>query len=673
MSPIIQFIILFGLFYIWLPLLIFGWNKLNDKKKTPKKIQNSKDAAIPHKTFIEKLKLWQTFGIKRSTMKVLIAALYLVIPAIVSAVFVFALDSFFMGVLAIIIAYWLYILILYFVIRSQYNTELKLKNNILVFKRSNMGAVSSSSDVFSHGQEFTITRWDDEQYPAEIRFEIPATYDKIKRGSNFISEFSQRFSKGKVWIAKEQETFDDDNDWVTLIREQFVNAEQKKLIINLLEMKRQSMGLVDPSATVYTHQSEFEILEWSEDLRPEKMRMYLPVGFDPMRKETFLDNLSTGFGNGRPWEVDNEDKDFPGWNSDKLVATLKLEAPLPTKAMWDEKWIKNDVVQWSFFPLGLGSKGGVPFVDPDTKEEVRLVGFDVNGAQQKWCQKNDVYADGDLLPAPHAIMAGVTGGGKSVCQRNVILGCLTRPKDWLLMIVDMKKVEGAMWRKYGVIVATTYAEAAAVLQIAQSEMMRRFEEMERRGINNWADMPESEKGPAIMVNVDEAAELLAPIKGKSEEDQANLEFQTQCLFCMESIARLGRAAMVHLLVAAQRPDSTVISMQIRQNCPVRIAAGSLPATISQMTFESNFGATVPSNPRGRVGIRVHSATPNRIQGFFADESWLDEYLENNSLETNIYGSAEMVRKYDENMKMAELGVDEMSQEEYEELEALYGE
>ena len=114
-----------------------------------------------------------------------------------------------------------------------------------------------------------------------------------------------------------------------------------------------------------------------------------------------------------------------------------------------------------------------------------------------------------------------------------------RPKHWLLFIVDMKKVEGAMWRKYGVPVATTYEDAAALCNYAQVTMMERFEEMEKRGINNWADMPEDLRGPAIMVNVDEIAELLAPIKGKSDEDKINADYQAQMSNCLDQSLVLG--------------------------------------------------------------------------------------------------------------------------------------
>lgn len=329
---------------------------------------------------------------------------------------------------------------------------------------------------------------------------------------------------------------------------------------------------------------------------------------------------------------------------------ISLEAPLPRIAMWDPKYLENDLIQWSFFPLGLASKWGVPIPNEETGEVDRVVGFDVNGTQGKFMDKNGIPKNSDIMPSPHAILAGVTGGGKSVMQRNVILSCLMRPKNWMLCIIDMKKVEGAMWRKYGVPVATTYEDAAILLNWAQATMMERFEEMEKRGLNNWSQMPDNERGQAIMVNVDEISELLAPIKGKSDEQKEQAELQAQCQSAIESIARLGRAAMVHLIIAGQRPDSEVVSMQIRQNCPTRLAAGALPGTIAGMVFEADasFASTLPSNPQGRCAMKIHSATPNKFQGFFCSEEWFDEYLAERGIDENIYGSSVMREQYEEN-------------------------
>lgn len=414
-------------------------------------------------------------------------------------------------------------------------------------------------------------------------------------------------------------------------------TEKDTLITRMLEFKRANMGYVSKDVSIFNYQQEFEILEYDkEDKKPSKLRIYLPVTFDPINKDSFIGKLSIQFGRGRPFELDETDKDYPGWDPDKGVATLLLVEPLPTKAMWKASYITHPDVQWSFFPLGLGSRGGLPIKDLETGEEIHLIGYDVDGAQKDYCDKNNIPVGLDIIASPHSLGAGVTGGGKSVSQNNIINSCLMRPNDWLLFGIDMKKVELGKLRRFGVPVATTYKDAADVATFVQKIMLDRFETMERLNINNWAKMPEKDRGPAIMLMVDEVSELLAPVKGKSEEAKQIAEYQEQTQAALESIARLGRAARVVMTIWGQRPDATVVSMQIRQNCPTRLASGNLPQTISQMVFESTEGNRVPGNPKGRMLIKTHSAPPIHFQGFFADSEWITEYLKENNLPMNVY-------------------------------------
>lgn len=402
---------------------------------------------------------------------------------------------------------------------------------------------------------------------------------------------------------------------------------QQKFLTRMIDFKRSQMGLIDKNATIYNYSKDYEILEWSEDRRrPQKLRIFLPVTFDPIRQDEFLEAFSIRFGGGRPYELDMNDKDYPGLDVDNGVETVVLEKALPNKADWEEWYITHPDVQWSFFPLGLGSKGGIPIKNPETGEVVRLIGYDMDGAQEKYCKKNGIEIGSDIIAAPHSLGAGVTGGGKSVSQNNIINACLMRPKDWILFGIDMKKVELGKLRQHGVPVATTYQDAATLATFVQKIMIDRFEIMEARGINSWEDMPEDERGPAIMLMVDEVSELLAPVKGKSDEAKEIQEAQELVSSALESIARLGRAAMVVQTIWGQRPDSTVVSMQIRQNSPVRLSAGNLPSTISQMIYESTVGARVPGNPKGRMMIKIHSSKPNMFQGFFANSKWIVNYL-----------------------------------------------
>lgn len=659
-------IVVFVLFYV-LPALWF-WLVAQMKAELTGKTQLKKLKDKPEDlTLKEKISKWRNYSFKRSDKKILSIILYLGFP-LINALLSWFLYGIVWGILLDIVLYIIYVVIINKLIAEQYNKEQKLIRNLIDLKRANMSPlINKNSNVFNYQEEFVIEEWDQEDpvKPTKIKMFAPITFTSDKR-KKFTGDFTNALSFNGVWVDE----WEDGQNIVTLTWKEFLGDTERQWVDSFLQFKKQAMGLVNNQTTLFTYQTEFDVVTWGPDRQPEKIRLFLPVGYDQLQMSQFLEGMSNGFGRGRPWELDNADPDFPGLDMDKRIATIALQAPLPGKAIWTDYWLNNDIVQWSFFPLGLGSKGGLPIPDPENGEEVRLIGFDVNGAQQKFCAKRDIYTGPDIMPSPHAILCGVTGGGKSVMQRNVILSCLMRPKHWLLFIVDMKKVEGAMWRKYGVPVATTYEDAAALCNYAQVTMMERFEEMEKRGINNWADMPEDLRGPAIMVNVDEIAELLAPIKGKSDEDKINADYQAQCQTALESIARLGRAAQVHMIVAGQRPDSEVVSMQIRQNCPTRLAAGAVPATISQMVFESSYAATIPPQPKGRCAIRVHSDSPFKFQGFFADEEWFDKYLEEHNLPTNVYEGALMAEQYYNNqaeMQAQDAMEAQMTEAEYEEL------
>lgn len=107
----------------------------------------------------------------------------------------------------------------------------------------------------------------------------------------------------------------------------------------------------------------------------------------------------------------------------------------------------------------------------------------------------------------------------SVVQRNIILGTIMRPDKWRFLGIDLKKVELSGFRAYSNVVlgiATTLEDALTVLRFAQETMMKRYEEFEQLGVNNFLDMPNP--GQALMVMVDEAGELLSEsgVKALSE-------------------------------------------------------------------------------------------------------------------------------------------------------------
>lgn len=137
------------------------------------------------------------------------------------------------------------------------------------------------------------------------------------------------------------------------------------------------------------------------------------------------------------------------------------------------------------------------------------------------------------VDAPDKLFAagGENGMGvishNSVIQRNIVLGCILRPESWRFMGIDLKRVELSSYRAYSNVVlgiATTIEHALLVLRFAQETMMKRYEEMEQLGFNNFIDLPE--RGAALMVMVDEAGELLSPSGVKAFSENTPIQTPT---------------------------------------------------------------------------------------------------------------------------------------------------
>lgn len=101
----------------------------------------------------------------------------------------------------------------------------------------------------------------------------------------------------------------------------------------------------------------------------------------------------------------------------------------------------------------------------------------------------------------------------SVAQQNIIFSCLLRPEHWVLLGIDLKRVELTRFRKYGVNVAVDVETAVDFLRFAQAVMMKRYSRMEEQGVNDFKDLPVP--GQALLVMADEAGELLSPSGSKS--------------------------------------------------------------------------------------------------------------------------------------------------------------
>lgn len=277
------------------------------------------------------------------------------------------------------------------------------------------------------------------------------------------------------------------------------------------------------------------------------------------------------------------------WDTSKGIVTCSPVGHIPTKAMYEGSADRP----WNEIPLGLGAAGEIVW---------------------------------DVTKEPHALVCGKTGGGKSVAQRNIIFHTIQHNDKWCFLGVDPKRVELKPYKKYTNTVlgiATTLEDEVEVIRYAKEEMMRRFQAMEDLGVNHFKDLPNPPR--AIMLMVDEAYQLMAPEGIKTDEGKENDNLHGEASMLIGEIARLGRAAGVHLTLAMQRPDAIVLKGELKNNLDVRVAAGRLDSTPSAMVLDSGAATRVPGDIKGRGVVRI-GGDVEQYQGYFAEQNWIDGWL-----------------------------------------------
>jgi S-DNA-T family DNA segregation ATPase FtsK/SpoIIIE len=156
-----------------------------------------------------------------------------------------------------------------------------------------------------------------------------------------------------------------------------------------------------------------------------------------------------------------------------------------------------------------------------------------------------VYETGEPLRVnllrKHALFGGATGSGKSTLL-NAFLATLAPAPDALLWGIDFAGGTALIpWQHRFGRIATTPAEAKALLEDACAVVDARNRLLLHRGRDAWEPSPDA---PALVIPVDELAELVEQFPDAATH--------------LDSIARLGRKTAVTLLVATQRPTQEAL-------------------------------------------------------------------------------------------------------------------
>ncbi len=238
----------------------------------------------------------------------------------------------------------------------------------------------------------------------------------------------------------------------------------------------------------------------------------------------------------------------------------------------------------------------------------------------------------DLTAMPHLLIAGTTGSGKSICINSIITGILLtkRPDEVKLILIDPKMVEMTAFNMVPHLMSPIVTEtqrAVQILEWATVKMDERYALLAEAHVKNIAEYNElgedeiierfapsnedekakiPKKLPYFVIIIDELADLMMTAAKEIEAYIVRL-------------AQKSRAVGIHIILATQRPQATVVTGLIKSNMPTRIGFRVAARMDSRIILDQN-GAETLLGQGDMLFLKPGTSDLIRAQGTFVDDT-----------------------------------------------------
>lgn len=481
---------------------------------------------------------------------------------------------------------------------------------------------------------------------------VPANFDPEKHTAQLLEQVAER--NGPGWSISHQA-----DGMIHLVRRGALTSEGTGE--RTLTGKRLSLGREIKPADVPTM-----VAQWEDQYREEGLRVVrlnLPLGechLEVMDERTYRcrEAIAAKLRYRWPWDVAIKpiDGDKDGW-------TFELRGDYdPTKQLGILQSIAEETV---------GSFGWTVDVDPITKTGTMTEGvppsfppaipypfeldrpmgikIPIGLALPEHTDDPPKQVFIDLAAAPHGMIGGTTGAGKSVTVNGFIVGALARGFQLVILDVPGKKVDYRWVKPYcrpGGWGCETADDAVTALKLAVEEAKRRADILEEQGLTSWMDIPEDQRFPGILIIVDEASALLTTEKLPGGVSKDSIEYATvtaannrrfQLQQLIKDIAAVYRFVGVHIWVSNQVSNAnTGIGPTIRTNLGNRVLMGTTPSKQNRDQFHVDASrcplvpAHIANDGAARRGVGVaelEGREPVVFKSYWAALADFAEYLE----------------------------------------------
>lgn len=196
---------------------------------------------------------------------------------------------------------------------------------------------------------------------------------------------------------------------------------------------------------------------------------------------------------------------------------------------------------------------------------------------------NIVEIDFTSSNSPHLLIGGTTGSGKSEALNTLLAGIVGHysPQEVRLQLIDPKGTELEPFsgcKHLDGEIGWDEEDAIEILARAVEEMQARFSNFKNvkvRSIDDYnKQVSEAERIQRWVIVLDEYADL-------TSEPEAKKVIEAH----LKRLAQKARQAAIHVIIATQKPDATVISTNLRSNLPAQLALRVKSATESRVIMD----------------------------------------------------------------------------------------
>lgn len=296
---------------------------------------------------------------------------------------------------------------------------------------------------------------------------------------------------------------------------------------------------------------------------------------------------------------------------------IRIEAPIPGKSL-----VGIEIPNSLKTTVGLGSLLSAPEFQESHKALLVSLGKGISGMSY--------FAN--LARAPHMLIAGATGSGKSVTIHAIITSLLYRnsPDNLKFIMVDPKRVELTLYNRIPHLLTPVITDAKKTilaLKWAAKEMDRRYDILQEKSLQNVESYHKNVVEPAINKSKDK----------KNKDGELSIETMPYIVIVIDELAdimqayprelesaivrlaQMSRAVGIHLVLSTQRPSVNIITGLIKANIPTRIAL-QVASQIDSRTILDMAGAEKLLGAGDMLYLSGEMSQPQRIQSAYISES-----------------------------------------------------